>query len=115
MRMIGRSSLAVSCIVALTSSIPCQAFTGNDLHRWGSGCTNSVAGECFSGSLVAYVAAISDTFNGVAFCLPEGSTYQQMGDVVIKSLNSNPETREKSASFLVIELLKKTYPCVTQK
>lgn len=97
------------------SSLSCQAFTGNDLQQWGQNINGNAAADWQSGSFLGYVAGVSDAFNDIAFCLPKGATYQQIGAIVMKSLKANPETWDKGGSFLVVNALKKTYPCPKQK
>lgn len=116
MQMILRAATITVAFSTVGLSLNCHAFTGNDLHNWGEG-SNGGGGavDWKSGSYLGYISAISDSFNEIAFCLPKGSTYQQIGAVVMKSLKANPETWEKSAALLVMDSLQKAYPCAKKK
>lgn len=44
-------------------------------------------------------------------CVPEGATYGQNLDVVLKYLGNNPERRQNSAGYLVTSALNNAFPC----
>jgi hypothetical protein len=45
------------------------------------------------------------------YCVPDGVTVRQIGDVFCKFLRENPERREYMASFLFPAAMSKAWPC----
>jgi hypothetical protein len=56
-------------------------------------------------------ATASFTGHGSSFCLPAGVAGHQVKDVVKIWLKENPELRQKTASYLVLQALKERFPC----
>ena len=110
-------SIRIVCTVLLICAPFQPAFgktfrTGNDLYE---DCTkHGSVGEIFC---LGYVAGVVDQLEirrGPKFpdgCIPRTVTKGQMKDVVLQYLQSNPETRDITASLLVSLAVAKAWPC----
>jgi hypothetical protein len=58
-----------------------------------------------------YVLGVSDSLNGVAFCVPSQATKGQMVAIVIKYLNDHPDRWQYTAHSLVKDALLEAFPC----
>lgn len=56
-------------------------------------------------------AVMRATFKSLGFCLPEKATNQQLVDLLVGHLRSHPEDRHEEASYLMLSILSKTFPC----
>ena len=81
-------------------------YTGNDLKqlcdRSKASCTNYIIGA-------SDMIQLSQSKKWI--CLPSSVDSIQLVDIIIKSLETNPETRHVSASVLIWNSLLKTFPC----
>jgi hypothetical protein len=62
----------------------------------------------------AYVSGVSDTLaelKAKAACIPDAVTGRQLREVVVKYLNSNPQTRELKAGALTLKAYAAAFPC----
>ncbi|WP_444666567.1 Rap1a/Tai family immunity protein [Cereibacter changlensis] len=50
----------------------------------------------------------------LSFCLPEGATYGQYQDVIVRYIDRHPETRHTSARLLAQLALIEAFPCTAQ-
>lgn len=102
-------------------------ISGNQLHE---ACESSKGGLCF-GFIAGAIAGLNfggvrvamlDGIDGaqkleetlhsaIGICPPEGVNNAQAVDVVIKHLQTHPETRHESAIRLIRESLSQTFPC----
>jgi len=108
--------IIIGALLISISSIANAGYTdGNELQRWLS---NSETAEDFSyekaygtGIFRGYVSGVVDVGDGRLFCTGKGVTRGQYTAVVIKYIKENPEQWNLSASELVINGLKKAFPC----
>lgn len=63
------------------------------------------------GTCLGYVSAVVDMYEGVAFCVPQNSTYEQYVRVTTKYINNNPEKLNLPAQAMVISALSNAFPC----
>lgn len=75
-----------------------------------SGAANYAQGEQADIAL-GYVAGVSDTLGGVAFCIPGGVTRGQMMHVVLNYLDANPEQWQYGSPMMIGRALSKAFPC----
>lgn len=62
------------------------------------------------GFCLGYVAAVQDGTR-YATCTPADIKLGQLADVVLKHLTNNPEARHLDADVLVIDAIKRAWPC----
>ncbi|MDF1895552.1 Rap1a/Tai family immunity protein [Rahnella contaminans] len=112
---------SVVSLSAYLFSTPALAYfyTGNDLYEWGAALQRTrdnrhLASDTADASMYqGYVSGIYDSANGVVFCpkRKQGMTIGQISDVVFKYLKDNPESRNESASQLVMSAFVAAFPC----
>ena len=68
-----------------------------------------VAGE--AGTFMGFVDGIALSSSGTAFCLPDGTTLDQMYAVVAKWVHNNPEKWHIQSHLLVSQALTQAFPC----
>ena len=86
-------------------------FDGNNLHNWLVQKEKSNVPSYVSGLFDGYVAGVVDAGDGLVFCTGSGVTAGQNSAVVAKYINNNPEKWNKNADLLVVDALKKAFPC----
>lgn len=72
---------------------------------------------------LTYIQAVNDAHNtfvkykefGAYYCLPYGTTYDQLGKIIYKYLNEHPEKIKQTASSSVLDALKESFPCNESK
>jgi len=101
--------LRLSLIITLLFASPVRAgfFDGNFLHE---GCTSKNL------LCAGYIAAISDvmdehTVYGWSACVPNDVMLSQLGDIVTRWLDNNPQKRHLAANSLVAQALAEAFPC----
>jgi len=47
----------------------------------------------------------------MGICIPDNVTNGQLGDVLLKHLRSNPETRHEAIYFITPEAFQEAFPC----
>ena len=109
--MKGFLSLAMAAIAACPAVS--FALSGNTLYPSGVQFEkeNPNFESAISYAFIGYVSGVIDSLDNTAFCLPITVTYPQAGSIVMKYLRNNPEQRDRMASKLVVEALKKPFPC----
>ena len=82
-----------------------EFYSGNDLMN--------KMNDSDTGVFIAmgYIAGVFDSGYGVNHCPPNHVTLGQVRDMVKQMLISYPQIRNFSADSLVMDLLKKTWPC----
>lgn len=103
------STALLVCISIYIGERPAVAgfITGNELLEKCEGESGSIArGYCYG-----YVAAVNDSFLGVAVCLPGGVQLGQLIDVTTVFLRGNPQRRHQPAAALVWDALTRAFPC----
>jgi VIT1/CCC1 family predicted Fe2+/Mn2+ transporter len=100
-----KAQIAALAIAAATSAHAGDFFTGNDLYQ-------RLTANNSTEKMVAlgYIMGINDAVSEVLIC-SSGITARQANDVVKKSLENAPESRDRAASFLVIQSLSAVWPC----
>lgn len=114
----------VTCAAALTAllvgvPVRAEAVTGNELYWW---CTAPRKGFC-----LGYIIGLSEMYTIVElvmrgqeyrfgppvepYCRPDGTTNQQLADVVIVYLRDHPERRHQPALVLALDALAIAFPC----
>ena len=117
---------AVLLLVAfLAFPVSAQAMlTGNDLllecrRQESAGsrayCLGLIVGAAQAAGLVRSIAPQPipgepdfSTFGG---CIPDGVTFGQTRDIVVRFMEQNPAKRHEDFVFLVLEALRRAYPC----
>lgn len=121
------NSRKLACIAAAAplGLIPVAAdagfYTGNDLYEV---CTVEKGEKEYlerSYECIAYITGAVDAFNTtreaskLKSCIPGGVTISQLKDVTVAYLRDNPETRNMSASGLVLAATRKAWSCPESK
>ncbi|WP_395393928.1 Rap1a/Tai family immunity protein [Novosphingobium sp. BL-8A] len=116
-------SRKLACIAAATSAalVPIAAdagfYTGNDLYEICSVQKGEKEYLERSYECIAYITGAVDAFNTtreaakLKSCIPAGVTISQLKDVTVSYLRDNPETRNNSASSLVLAATRKAWAC----
>lgn len=75
--------------------------------------TNQFIAGSSIGYCYGYVGGVVDAYDGRTFCLPEGTTAGQFGDIVIQYLRGYPAgpLRSRNAARLASEALEAAFPC----
>jgi hypothetical protein len=104
--------------VALVSgSAQSGFFDGNDLYR---NCTSDQTvlkrGFCngYAAAVVDMMIAhqqIGGDFHGYSVCIPENVKLQQVSDIVLNFLRSNPVFRHQSGARLAAQAISQAWPC----
>ena len=81
-----------------------EFYSGNDL-------LNKMDGAETGLIAMGYVAGVFDVGVGTNHCPPSHVTLGQVRDMVKQHLLMYPERRHYSADYLIMEMLKKTWPC----
>jgi len=97
-------------------AVGAAAVTGNILYEF---CTAGAEDAC-----LLYIAGVADgavlassavrQAGGqpvIEVCPPEGHTYRQIRDMVVKRLREHPEHRELAASIIIMDTLAAAWPC----
>ncbi len=65
---------------------------------------------------IGYIQGVFDTGQHIKHCAPDGAgiTAGQIQDIVRAYLEKNPAIRNFSADLLIIDAIKKIWPCATQ-
>lgn len=58
-----------------------------------------------------YITGVADSFDRIAFCIPDGVSIRQIKHVVYNHMKNNPVDWDKSADLNVIKAMKSTWPC----
>lgn len=107
--MIKRILIATALVVASLSS-PVQAFTGNELKR-NCGDTDVNYGLCIGFILGVVDGVLIDTPPDSIICIPDGVSFGQMKDIVLKYMNDNPANLHFPGASLVFYALGEAFPC----
>ncbi|WP_422057721.1 Rap1a/Tai family immunity protein [Sphingomonas sp.] len=94
-----------------------EFYDGNRLYARCTTEKGEVTFYQYQAACMGYIAGVADatgTFRaakGNAQCVPPNVTMQQITDVVVSYLRSNPGERHYAASTLVMLAIGKTWPC----
>lgn len=102
--------IAWACFAMATFSSGVNAFTGNEIRNWYVN-YSTANGTKLPTEYLGYVAGVVDSMQGVAFCPPKSTTYNQLGAVVKKYIEANPEYWDDNGAGLVMMGLGEAYPC----
>jgi Rap1a immunity proteins len=100
------AGLILASSVAFAPSVAHAEFwSGNDLYSKALG--NS------SEQLIAlgYITGTADALTKILWCPPLQVTLGQVKDVVMRSIQDNPQTRHFSADSLIGNALRQVWPC----
>ena len=91
-------------------------LSGNELHNWlraDDRPGHATPAEALDDAeALGYIKGVADSFVGKAFCPPAtGLQFGQVKAIVKKHLEANPDRWNEAATGLVIEPLRKAYPC----
>jgi hypothetical protein len=101
----------LSTVLALFAvSSHAHAVTGND---WSKVCEgNEYACEMYIAALIDNEYMHVKALGGKkGFCMPEGVTYEQAKDIVLKYYKEHPEARHYVAASTIWAVLHETWPC----
>ena len=104
--------------VLLAASMPCMAYTGNDLQEWAQDleAARKTQSITWKGSmLVGYVAGVAETIKGVIICPKGMQTHLQNAAIVSKYLEQNPERWSENGATLVTAALRAAYPACEKR
>lgn len=85
----------------------CQSYQGANRLPEGAGCSFYISGS--AQTLIMHEDMESSVLRQP--CPGKGVTNEQIVDVVVKWLNDHPENRELPAPYIIMESLKKAFPC----
>ena len=109
---------AILIAVALTAlwSEKAAAIDGNKLleqcEYFGANLPTLPVDASKGGYCIGYTIGVHDALVGTNhFCMPDGVTGGQLGDVVKLYLRNHPEDRHRPADELVAAALKEKFPC----
>ena len=115
---------AVLLLVALLAfPVSAETITGNDLlrecRRQESGsrgyCLGLIVGAAHAAGLVRMIAPQpipgEPDFSTLGGCTPDGVTFGQTRDIVVRFLEQSPAKRHEDFGFLVLEALRRAFPC----
>ena len=92
--------------------VPCMAsaefVSGNTLLDYMTKNDNTYVDRSVS---LGYVMGVFDVGVHINHCPPSNVTTGQVSDIVKQYLQQNPSQRHKTADVLVMDVLKKTWPC----
>lgn len=66
------------------------------------------------GVTTGYVMGVADSVAGILQCYPASATVMQTKQIVYNYMKSHPESWNKSADQIIIDALKRTWPCPTK-
>lgn len=99
-------------LIFFIPSLCLGAFTdGNQLKAQ---CTNSES-PANQGLCLGYVMGVTDVNLRDKICTPSGVTIGQLQSITIKYLNDYPDRLHYSADSLVLDALRKAFPCKGKK
>ena len=114
------NGIVAALFIALLAS-PAAGANGNELYQWlqaGKKLLSSTLSydgweKDLERSALAegYIKGIVDSSSGRLFCLPDGVTYKQLGDITLQSLENEPENRHHTASLIIIRAFGQKFPC----
>ncbi|WP_420920896.1 Rap1a/Tai family immunity protein [Aeromonas veronii] len=93
----------------ITCSASATFTSGNDLKSYMD--ENEKGGTFLGGVYSGYVIGVHDAFDSVLFCTPENVTAGQVTAVISKYMKANPELWNQPADAIIVEALKKAFPC----
>lgn len=109
--------LTIFLVATAMLASPAQAIDGNELYKWAREWNNQ-KGEYLGGAYQGYLIATADALDKtdipwapVKFCIPDGVSNGQVGDIVFQWLEDHPEKRHYLASELVVVALSEAFPC----
>ncbi|MFY7926243.1 MAG: Rap1a/Tai family immunity protein [Aquidulcibacter sp.] len=115
---------AVLLLVAILAwPIGAQAITGNELlaecrsrePRSRGYCLGLIVGAAHAAGLVRMIAPQpipgEPDFSTLGGCTPDGVTFGQTRDIVVRFLEQSPAKRHEDFGFLVLEALQLAFPC----
>ena len=97
--------LAITAVL-VCGSAHAQFYSGNEILRRMQ--SDSVVDKMIA---LGFVAGVSDAWEHIMFCPPEGSTTGQTRDIALRYLLLNPSQRHKPAAELVADALMEVWPC----
>lgn len=93
-------------LALFTGSAHADFYTGNKLK---SLCNSQNYVE--SSVCIGYTVGITDSFSGYLFCPPAEVTAGQLVEMVKKYMNENPAKLHEPSSSIVVDAIKKDFPC----
>lgn len=108
--------IIVVCLLCVAMNAQAVFYDGNDLVKYMRGFegyqrNDPQADLDDANRFMGYVVGVADTVNGLFYCPPQKIVAVQVLSVVAQFMNANPARWQEPASFLVIEALKKAFPC----
>jgi hypothetical protein len=109
--------LGLAAVAAVSAKATGKPMTGDRLYDL---CTDEKGSPTFQQSEMfcsGYITGAADMVMGLGsptvtlICPPDGLTYQQLVDTVVKFLRGNPEKRAFSAYRIVYTGLVQAFPC----
>jgi len=107
--------------VLFSGSAQSGFFDGNDLYR---NCTSEQTilkrGFCngYAAAVVDMMIALQQVggdFYGHSACIPENVKLQQVSDIVLNYLKSNPVFRHQAGAWLAAQAISQAWPCSGKK
>ncbi len=87
-----------------------EFYTGNELLQRLQSDSNSEKAVARG-----FVGGVSDAWDRILFCPPEGATVGQARDIALRHLLINPARRHHAAAGLVADALMEAWPCPQQQ
>lgn len=85
--------------------------TGNQLLKMCDAAENTAD----KGGCMGYITGALDMGDEILFCIPQGTTYRQLGDMVLKTLRDIPSIRNGHADGIVAAVMQSAFPCPEKK
>jgi hypothetical protein len=115
--VVGRFAVLVAVCLAVTSSpLRAEYFeTGRDLYQKCRAAGTASQVFCF-GFIIGIADVMEDNpLDGRSACIPKDATIQQVTEVVVRFLESNPDIRDFTGESLTVQALSEKYPCARPK
>ena len=110
-------ALAGALVAASAGSARAEGefMTGKDLKVGLEGWVSENSGEIVRDAIAfGYVIGVHDALSGTLVCSGEDVTQGMVVQAVLKFMRSNPRTLDNSADVVVVEALKRVWPCKSE-
>jgi endonuclease YncB( thermonuclease family) len=101
--------IAIATTLALVSSAGAYFYTGNELLDMCAATGDTTRDFQHRARCQAYITGVYD--GGSGFCSPDRITQGQVRDMIVRALQTQPHRRHLPASELIIDKLKRVWPC----
>lgn len=112
MKLIAPIILAATLALATNASAEGEFLSGKELKVGLEGWKSSDSEEVVRDAVAfGYVIGVHDALSGALVCSGEDVTQGMVIDAVLKYMRANPKSLDNSADTVVVEALKRIWPC----